>query len=209
MNQNINATRMELRKIRTKLKTAQKGHKLLKEKVAELIRSFYSLVQELKQMRMEVENLQKYVFHEYEMSKTRLSSAEINLLFSMPTHSFELDFLTDNFLGVDVPKIVLNENVLDTHLPYSPLSSTSQMDKTVGDFYALFPKIIKLAELEKKVYLLCLEIEKGKRRVNALENVLIPNYEQNIHEIENKLEENERASTARLMKVKTMLTKKD
>lgn len=209
MSQNTSSTRMELRKLKTKLKTAQKGHRLLKEKVSELVRNFYGLIKDLKAKRVEVENLQKYVFQEYETSRTRLSEPEINLLFLMPTHAFELDFSNQNFLGVQVPDIKITENITDIHMPYSPLSSTSQMDKTVKDFYELFPKIVELASLEKKVFLICQEIEKGKRRVNALENVLIPDCEAKILHIENTLSENERSSTSRLMKVKDIITDKN
>ncbi len=206
--ENVNSTRMELLKLQAKLKTAKNGHKLLKEKVSELVRNFYVLVKELKEKRLEVESLQKHVFQEYEFAKTKLFDEEINLLFAMPNHVFELDFSTDNFLGIEVPNINVCENVLDSHMPYSPLSSTSSLDKTVQDFYNLFPKLVYLASLEKKVNMVCDEIEKGKRRVNSLENVLIPNYESKILEIENKLSENERSNLARLMKVKNMIIDK-
>lgn len=200
---------MELRKIRGKLKTAQKGHRLLKDKTNELIRNFYSIIKQTKQMRMDVEKRLKYVFENYETAKTRLSNNEIKMLFMLPSKTFDFTFDTTALLSVQVPKIELIENTIDTNMPYSPLSSTTKMDKAVSLFYELFPDIIALGEIEKKVTLLANEIEKCKRRVNALENVLIPKYEQTINQIEFKLAENERGNISRLMKVKDMLLKEE
>lgn len=205
--ENINPTRMELLRFKEKLKAAEKGHKLLKEKVLELIRNYYVLIKKLKELRIFVEREQKQIFQDFFDAKTRLSKEEIALLFAMPNHIFSLNFCEEDIFNIKTPKIEITENILDKNLPYSPLSSTGQIDSAVANFYELFPKIVKLAELEKKVFLLSDEIEKGKRRVNGLENVVIPKYKQNIKQIETKLSENERETTSRLMKVKDMISK--
>lgn len=203
----VNPTRMELRKVRAKLKTAQKGHELLKEKMNELIRNFYSIIKQTKQLRMEVEKQLKIVFENYETAKTRLSENEIKLLFLLPSKTFDYNFTTTSYLSVEVPKVELTENTVDKNMPYSPLSSTTRMDKAVSLFYELFPQIVALGEIEKSAILLANEIEKCKRRVNALENVIMPKYQQTIDNIEFKLAENERGTISKLMKVKDMIVK--
>ena len=199
---NVNPTRMELRKIKAKLKTASKGHKLLKDKTNELIRNFYSIVRQAKEVRLEVEKRLKHIFEMYAVAKTRLSTSEIDILFALPTHVISLDCGVGTIMSTEVPSIEIHEDILDKNLPYSPLSSTSTLDKTVAEFYEVFPHIIKLAELEKSAFMLANEIEKCKRRVNAIEHIFIPRYEETISEISMKLNEAERSNTARLMKMK-------
>jgi len=199
---NVNPTRMELRKTKAKLKTANKGHKLLKDKTNELIRNFYTVVRKAKEARMNVERKLKVIFDLYSQAKTRLSDSEIELLFMMPTHAVDLDFGISTIMNTEVPKIEIKENVLSQNLPYSPLSSTSTLDKAVAEFYEVFPEIVHVAELEKSAYLLANEIEKCKRRVNAIEHIFVPKYEETISSISLKLSEAERSNTAKLMKLK-------
>lgn len=205
----VNPNRMELRKIRAKLKTAQKGHRLLKDKTNELIRNFYVLIKQTKQLRMDVEKKLKFAFDNFESAKARLTETEIQMLFSLPSKAFDFEFGYTTKLSVQMPTINLIQNEFDTNMPYSPLSSTTKMDKAVSVFYDVFPDVVKLSEMEKSAMLLADEIEKCKRRVNALENVLIPKYEKIIKDIEFKLSENERSTTAKLMKVKTMIVPND
>ena len=199
---NVNPTRMELRKTKAKLKTANKGHKLLKDKTNELIRNFYTVVREAKEARMGVERKLKIIFELYSQAKTRLSDSEIDLLFMLPTHVVDLNFGVSTIMNTEVPQIEVKENVLSENLPYSPLSSTSTLDKAVAMFYDVFPEIVHVAELEKSAYLLANEIEKCKRRVNAIEHIFVPKYEETISSISLKLSEAERSNTARLMKLK-------
>lgn len=160
-------------------------------------------------MRMDVEKQLKQVFDNYETAKTRLDENEVKLLFLLPSKTFDFKFNSTTQLSVEMPKIELTENTVDTNMPYSPLSSTTKMDKAVSQFYELFPKIVALGEIEKSVTLLANEIEKCKRRVNALENVIMPKYQTIINNIEFKLAENERGTTARLMKIKDMLIEEE
>ncbi len=199
---NVNPTRMELRKTKAKLSVANKGHKLLKDKTNELIRNFYTVIRQAKEARMNVERKLKVIFDLYAQAKTRLSDSEIELLFILPTHIVNLGFGVGTIMNTEVPKIEVVENVVATTLPYSPLSSTSTLDKAVAQFYEVFPEIIHIAELEKSAYLLAQEIEKCKRRVNAIEHIFVPKYEETIASISLKLSEAERSNTARLMKLK-------
>ena len=199
---NVNPTRMELRKTKAKLKVANKGHKLLKDKTNELIRNFYTVVKDAKEARMEVERKLKVIFDLYAQAKTRLSDSEIELLFSLPTHVVNLEFGTTTIMNTEVPKVNILDNVISQNLPYSPLSSTSTLDKAVAQFYDVFHSIIHVAELEKSAYLLANEIEKCKRRVNAIEHIFVPKYEETISSISLKLSEAERSNTAKLMKLK-------
>ncbi len=114
----------------------------------------------------------------------------------------KLEFNTTAIMNTEVPSIKIDDNVTTQNLPYSPLSSTSTMDKAVAEFYDVFHEIIRVAELEKSAYLLANEIEKCKRRVNAIEHIFVPKYEETISSISLKLSEAERSNTAKLMKLK-------
>lgn len=205
---NIKPTRGELRKLKSKLKTAQKGHKLLKDKTNELVRTFHNKIKENKDLRVEVEKKLKSILDEFQSSKTTISESQASILFALPSVAYSLEYSKDNLLSVEIPKITMEQNIIDKNMPYSPLSSTSRMDRAVADFFDLFPQIIKLAELEKTTMLLINEIEKCKRRVNALENILIPDYKNEISSIELKLSENEIENIARLKHIKSTIIKK-
>ena len=199
---NINPTRMELTKTKKKLGTAQKGYKLLKDKTNELIRRYYEIIQENRKLRIDVEQNLKEVFKLYLESKGRISDREIELLLSMPNRVIEVDYKEESILNFPVPKLICEENIINESMPYSPLSSNTTFDFSIEKFYTVVPNIINLAEKEKKAMLMANEIEKCKRRVNALENILIPKYEETIKQIEFKLGENERNSITTLIKLK-------
>lgn len=202
---NIIPTRMELRKIKTKLKTAEKGYKLLKDKTNELIRKFYSVIKENKQMRMSLKGELISVMNQFKNAKLFIDEIRLNQLFLMPTLSLNINFEKQNLLNCEIPCINMQEERINQPFAYSPIDTTSEMDKCLSKFYDLLPKIIKLAEIEKTTYLMADEIEKNKRRVNALENIVLPKYKTSINKIEMKLAENDRSTTSRLMKVKSMV----
>ena len=137
-----------------------------------------------------------------------MSEPAINLAFSMPAVSVELECSTSNIMSVEVPKLELKETRSGDKLPYSVIDVTSEADKSVELAGKVLNKLIRLAEVEKSVCMLADEIEKGKRRVNALENVMIPNLKETIKYISMKLEEDDRSSRTRLMKVKEMLAER-
>ena len=192
---------MELRKVREKLKVAKKGHGLLKDKTSGLIKIFYKIIKETRVLRKEVEQELKNIFDGFQFSKTSLTDEEVKFLLSIANRNVKLNFGQVSHLGAVCPNIkVVSQN--EEKLYYSPLSSSFQFDLESQKFLMLFPKIIKLASVEKSAYLLADEIEKCKRRTKALENVLIPQYEEQIERIELKLSGNELENTARLKTIK-------
>lgn len=202
---NVNPTRMELKKLKARLKTAKRGHKLLKDKTDEMIRRFSVIIKQTKLLRDEVEGDVVGVLKQFSLARGLMSVQDINLAFSMPSVSVELECQVKNIMNVEVPKLNLTENRSTSKYPYSFIDVTSEADYSVELAGKVLTKLVRLAELEKTTAMMADEIEKGKRRVNALEYVMIPNIEETIKYITMKLEENERASLTRLMKVKDMI----
>ncbi len=205
---NVNPTRMELKKLKNRLKTAKRGHKLLKDKTDEMVRRFSSIIRENKLLRDEVELDVAGVLSQFSVARSLMSDKVVNLAFSMPAVSVDLECEKANVMSVRVPKLTVKESRADEKYPYSFIDVTSEADYSVMLMGKVLTKLLKLAEVEKTAQILADEIEKSKRRVNALEYVLIPNIEETIKYITMKLEENDRSSRTRLMKVKSMLEEK-
>lgn len=199
---NVNPTRMELKKLKARLATAVKGHKLLKDKSDEMIRRFSEIIKEDKKLRDEVQAELHNVLKQFSVARSVTPSYRAETAFAIPAVSMRIDCDTASIMGVEVPKVeILSEKKSDV-LPYSYTEITSEADYSVEQVTKLLPKMVKLAETEKTVRLLADEIERNKRRVNALEYVMIPQLEETIKYIKGKLDENERASVIRLMKIK-------
>ena len=202
---NVNPTRMELKKLKARLKTAQRGHKLLKDKTDEMVRRFSVLVRDTKRLRDEVEEEVVRVLKQFSLARGTMSDQEIALAFSMPCVSLSVDCVTVNVLNLEIPKLHLEEQRWEERYPYSFAEVTSEADLAVASAGQVVSRLLHLAEMEKATMMLADEIEKSKRRVNALEYVMIPDIEETIRYISQKLDENERAGLTRLMKVKSML----
>ena len=202
---NVNPTRMELKRLKARLKTAQRGHKLLKDKTDEMVRRFSVMVRETMRLHDEVEAEVVQVLRQFSLARGSMSKKEIELVFSMPSVSLTLECTTANVLNLEVPKLHLEETRSEELYPYSFAEVTSEADYAVAAAGKLVSRLLLLAEKEKAAAMLAEEIERSKRRVNALEYVMIPDLEETIRYISQKLEENERASLTRLMKVKSML----
>ena len=201
---------MELKKLKARLKTAQRGHKLLKDKTDEMVRRFSVLAREIKKLRAETEGDVVRVLKQFSLARGLMPKKDIELLFSMPSVSVEPECGLGNFMNLEVPKIVLEERKdASSPLPYSYVDVTSEADYSVELAGEVLDKLVRLAEQEKILRMLAVEIERSKRRVNALEYVLIPDLEETIRYISMKLEENERAGLTRLMKVKDMIEAKN
>jgi V/A-type H+-transporting ATPase subunit D len=196
---------MELKKIKSQLVTAVRGHKLLKDKSDEMIRQFSILLHKNKSLREEVEKDLSTLLKQFSVASTLTSDSDIEQAFSMPTVKIELICESDNIMGVDVQKLTVNENKSSERYPYSFAKITSEADYSVTLLMNVLPRLVELAQVEKSTRLLAAEIEKNKRRVNALEYVMIPQLEETIRYIRLKLDENERSSFTRLMKIKSML----
>ncbi len=205
---NVNPTRMELRRLKTRLKTATRGHKLLKDKSDEMIRQFMVYVRENKRLREEIEAELSIALKGFTLARAVSSNAVIEEAVMMPATKAEISLSADNVMSVEVPSISVVEHEGQDKYPYSFDTVTSELDASIGTLSTLLVKLVKLAEVEKTCNMLADEIEKNRRRVNALEYVMIPQIEETIKYINMKLDENERASTIRLMKVKSMIEQK-
>lgn len=205
---NVNPTRMELRRLKTRLKTATRGHKLLKDKSDEMIRQFMVYVRENKRLREQIEAELSSALKGFTLARAVSSNAVIEEAVMMPATKAEISLSSDNVMSVEVPSISVVEHEGQDKYPYSFDTVTSELDASIGTLSTLLVKLVKLAEVEKTCNMLADEIEKNRRRVNALEYVMIPQIEETIKYINMKLDENERASTIRLMKVKSMIEQK-
>ncbi|MGN0743804.1 MAG: V-type ATP synthase subunit D [Christensenellales bacterium] len=202
---NVNPTRMELRRLKNRLKTATRGHKLLKDKSDEMIRQFMLYVRENKRLREEVEEELTTSLKSFMLARAVSSDAEIEEAIAMPTAKVSLETSSRNVMSVNVPVFEITKSETSGLYPYSFASVTSELDSSIASLTTLLPKLLKLAEVEKTCNMLADEIEKNRRRVNALEYVMIPQLEETIKYIVMKLDENERGATTRLMKVKSMI----
>ncbi len=199
---NVKPTRMELNNLKERLKTAERGHKLLKDKRDELMRRFISLIRENNQLRKEVESYLIDNLKAFAVAKSLKNSLMVEELFSIPSKEIELFVEKENIMSVSVPRMHMNITSQNENSEYSYLSSNSEMDDVFATMNSLIDKLLRLAEVEKTCQLMADEIEKTRRRVNGLEYSIIPNLSETIHYIELKLEEAERANLVRIMKVK-------
>ena len=204
---NVNPTRMELKRLQGRLKTASRGYKLLKDKTDEMIRKFIVLARQNKLLREEVETQLADALQSYALARTFSDSRAIDEAVMMPSRSVTLQCGRSSIMGINVPSIEIAESHGDVY-PYGFLTVPEQLDNSVNRLNAVLSKMVYLAQVEKTCNMLADEIEKNKRRVNALENIMIPQMQETIKYIKMKLDEDERSSTVRLMKVKDMLAQK-
>lgn len=205
---NVNPTRMELGKLKTRLKTATRGHKLLKDKSDEMVRQFVLVAKENKRLREEVEAELITAIRSFMFAKCVSSSYQIEEAVAMAGNSVVLVNKSKTIMGVEVPDITITEAANKERFPYSFATTTSELDSSISTLSELLTKLVKLAEVEKTCNMLADEIEKNRRRVNALEYVMIPNIQETIKYITMKLEENDRGTITRLMKFKSIMQKK-
>ncbi len=204
---NVNPTRMELTRLKKLLITATKGHKLLKDKLDELMKQFLDIVKENKELREEAERALNRAYESFIIARAVMSEESIGEALMMAESSVEVSVSEKNIMSVHVPVFEFKENNSQKSdvCPYGYAFTSAELDSAVAAFSEAMEPLLRLAESEKTAQLLAQEIEKTRRRVNALENVMIPNYEETIRYIKMKLEENERAGTTRMMKVKDMI----
>jgi len=199
---NVNPTRMELKKLKARLSTAVRGHKLLKDKSDEMVRRFTVLLREAKALREQVEKELAEVLRQFSFARSVTPVYEAETAFALPASSVEVECEIRSVMGVDVPNVQVLEKGVNADLPYAYSEITGEADYSVQMAAKLLPTMLSLAQTEKAVRMLAEEIERNKRRVNALEYVMIPQLEETIKYIKDKLDENERAAVVRLMKVK-------
>ena len=206
----VNPTRMELTRLKRRLVTAKRGHKLLKDKRDEMVRRFIALVRENRRLRIQMEEELTFAMREFALARAVMEPEALEEAVLYPARQAELTLGMENIMSVKVPSIAISEQSIgETILPYGLVSTSAQLDGAIATMAQTLPVMIQLAQIEKTCNLLAIEIEKTRRRVNALEYVMIPNLEQSIRSIAMKLEENERGARTRLMKVKEMLAARE
>lgn len=201
----VNPTRMELSSIRKRLKTAVRGHKLLKDKRDEMMRQFVDFVRENAKLREKVERELTAAMRDFLMARAAMSSEALETALIMPSRSLEINMKTQNIMSIDVPRFEISSKENDTIYPYGLLDTSGELDEAIARLDSVLKEMVELAEMEKACNMLADEIEKTRRRVNALEYVMIPDMEETIKYIKMKLDESERGERVRLMKVKDML----
>lgn len=200
-----NPNRMELSRLKRRLVTAKRGHKLLKDKQDELIKKFIDMVKQNKALREEVERELIAAFQSFTMARSQIPASVVEESLMIPTAKVSIDIKKSNIMSVNVPRIEISMEEGKNLYPYGFAGTSAEMDSAIRTLSAMLPKMLKLAEFEKACQLMADEIEKTRRRVNALEYVLIPQLENTIKFITMKLDENERSSRTRLMKIKEMV----
>lgn len=200
-------TRMELTRLKKKLVTARKGHKLLKDKRDELMRQFLIMVRENKELREQVEKGIAEANRGFALARSSMSDEAVRVAFMAPKQKVSLDVSYNNIMSVNVPVYTFQTRTSDAAdmFSYGYAFTSADLDDAVAQLADVFPQMLKLAQTEKSCQLMAAEIEKTRRRVNALEHVMIPQLETDIKYISMKLDENERSSQIRLMKVKDMM----
>lgn len=207
---NVNPTRMELTTLKKKLVTARRGHKLLKDKRDELMRQFLLLVKENKALRKTVEEKMKKASSYMALASGEMSDSEISVALMLSGQKISVDVKKKNIMSVSVPEFSLDRKLSEDNgaFSYGFAFTSGDLDEAIRIYSSLSEDLLKLAEIEKTCQLLSKEIEGTRRRVNALEHVLITDYEDTIKYITVKLEENDRSNITRLMKVKDMMLEK-
>lgn len=207
---NVNPTRMELTKLKKRLGTATRGHKLLKDKQDELMRRFIDLIKHNNELRKSVEEELQNAFKDFVMASALMSPEFLEEAIAYPKESISVEVETKNLMSVNVPIMKFKRKLEDdagSIYPYGFANTSADLDGALEKLYIILPKLLELAEVEKSCQLMADEIEKTRRTVNALEYMTIPQLKETIKYIRMKLGENERGALTRLMKVKSMMEK--
>ena len=199
----VNATRMELLRLKKRLVLARRGHKLLKDKEDELMRQFLDLVNKNRALRERLETQLIAAFKKFLMARAVMDKESMEEAIMFPKQKLELSVSTASIMNLRVPRFELKSE--GTVHSYGFVNTSAELDSALQVYSDLLPEMVKLAEAESSVQLLADEIEKTRRRVNALEYVLIPNLEETIRYITMRLNEMERSNLTRLMKIKEIV----
>ena len=204
---NVNPTRMELSKLKIRLNTAARGHKLLKDKQDELMRQFIEMVKQNKKLREKVEEKLQNSFKDFLLARGVMSDEMLENAVAYPKEEISLNVKTKNIMSVNVPEMTfVKKNTDESNIyPYGFAQTSADLDDAIAGLNDIMLELLELAQIEKACQLMADEVEKTRRRVNALEYMTIPQLKETIRFIQMKLDENERASITRLMKVKSMM----
>lgn len=207
MKQKVNPNRMMLLRLRRRLELARRGHKLLKNKQEKLMQNFFALVKETGELRRDVEKVLLYIGRHFIDGRGATNRQQLEDALELSTRRGELRIDTKVEMNVRIP--VFDLTIPDTEFAYSLTSTSPELDTAFETLIERFSDILALAERENALFLLSEELEKTRRRVNALEYVLIPDLEVVLRSIEDKLSENERSNQTRLMKIKDMVQQRE
>ena len=204
---NVNPTRMNLTALKKRLKTATRGHKLMKDKRDELMKEFLELARENGRLREAVEQRLTGMYQNFSIASAVMSQEVMEESLMIPKQGVVLDVGNKNIMSVNVPVFSFETTTNDEGdiYPYGYASTSGELDNAISGLTDIFPLLLELAAKEKEVQLIAAELEKTRRRVNALEYVMIPQLQVTIKYIQMKLDENERGNQTRLMKVKDMM----
>ncbi|HIW16624.1 MAG TPA: V-type ATP synthase subunit D [Firmicutes bacterium] len=203
----VTPTRMVLNQLKGRLKTATRGHKLLKDKRDELMRQFMDIVRRNRELRSRVEQGLTEAFAAMTVAGAIMSPEMLGQALLYPRQKVQLGLSYENIMSVDVPVFDFKTEEVDAGdiYPYGFAQTSGELDDALAKLFQVFSDMLELAQVEKSMQLLAQEIEKTRRRVNALEYVMIPEMQENIKYITMKLEENDLSTKVRLMKVKDMV----
>jgi V/A-type H+-transporting ATPase subunit D len=203
----VNPTRMELTNLKRKLVTAIRGHKLLKDKRDELMRQFLEMVKDNRRLREKVEKGIASANKNFALARAVMDNETVKTAFLLPKQEVYLEVGDKNIMSVEIPVFEYKTRTSDPNdiYPYGYAFTSSDLDSAVKSLADILPDMLVLAEKEKACQMMAAEIEKTRRRVNALEHVVIPETQEQIKYITMKLDENERSTQVRLMKVKDMM----
>lgn len=204
---NVKPTRMELSNLKKRRAVAIRGHKLMKDKRDEMVRRFIGYVKKNKELRERAEKQLSEAMRAFVLARASMTAEEVEEALVYPARPAEVSSRIAHVLSIEVPKLELTTTG-DFSYPYGFATTSAQLDGAVRALAELLPLLIELAEIEKTCNRLADEIEKTRRRVNALEYVMIPQFDETIHRISMKLDENERGNLTRIMKTKEMLQNK-
>ncbi|HHT85214.1 MAG: V-type ATP synthase subunit D [Bacillota bacterium] len=222
-----NATRQELSRLRARIRMAQRGHRLLKDKRDQLMREFLSIVHESRRLRQEIEERLGAAYKSFSLARAVLSPSVLEEALMVQGGAEEISVSYRHIMNVLVPEMEIQgrgddrpehdtagddekkQGATDRGLgmlpSYGLATTSSDLDEAISKFQGILPLLVRLSHIERTIHLLADEIEKTRRRVNALEHVLIPELEQAVKSVAMRLEEMERANISRLMKIKEIV----
>lgn len=200
---NVNATRMELLRLKKRLSLAQRGHKLLKDKRDELMRQLLAIIDEVKELRLSIEREFQSILERFVLAKARMGLYQVEQELLLPAKKISVSINQKNLISVQVP--IYTKEVTGDIIPYGYINTSGEIDIALSEFDKFIESLLNLAEKEKAVQLMATEIEETRRRVNALEYKLIPGLAETIKFIKMKLDETERSNIVRLMKIKDII----
>ena len=209
MEMRVNPTRMELKKLQARYATARRGHKLLKDKCDGLMQQFLEIVRKARTLRAEVEPKLVAAYASFAAAGAVSDPKMLQTALLLPRKSEGVEVSYRNRMSVNVPQFTRGTGGETELCNYGFAFTSGKLDAAIASLSALLPDLVRLSELEKSAQMLAEEIEKTRRRVNALEYIMIPQYKESIRIIEMKLDENERGNTVRLMKVKDLAVAKE